>query len=225
MKKVILTVTVFALGIFASFAQDNDSKRTKEKASSSDFGFKNSNGVGFGVSDVFVSGTIEYSSSTNNNSSAEGKVFTFAPKAGYFLTEDIALGLQVGYSSEQNRSANIITLDEDRFSIGAFGRYYVSPASKFSVFGQLGVNYVTAKQLVPATVPAQGIVENKANGFNFAIAPGMNYFVSNHFAIEVFMGVIGYDSMKPDVGGAKRINKFNAGISLDNLNVGLLYKF
>ncbi|GGB74518.1 flavo-specific protein antigen FspA [Flavobacterium suaedae] len=175
---------------------------------------------GFSAGDAFISGTVSFGSEKTGEIKANE--FNFSPRAAYFINDNIALGLELGYMSSKEDIADdgFGTYEEKTtgFEIGAFGRYYFTPANKFSLFTQLGAGYGTAKVEVES-------FENKANGFYVAFAPGLNYFVSEHFALEATFGVLSYSSVKPDADGAESTNSFEIGLDMADINFGIVYKF
>lgn len=199
MKKIILTVAaVFAFG-FANAQEE-------------------AKGEGFSKGDVFISGSVGFGTSkfTERNNYKED-AFTIAPKAGYFVTDNIAVGLSLGYnSSKVVATEGAEATKVNAFSVGAFGRYYFTPASKFSVFGQLGAEYGTAKYK-PSDL--------KVNAFAVELAPGINYFFNKNFAVEATWGALSYATAKADVDGAQSSTNFNLGLNLNDIKLGLVYKF
>lgn len=198
MKKIILSI-IAVLGLGFANAQETA-------------------GEGFSNGDAFISGSFNLGS---NKYSAQGNfkesTFSIAPTVGFFVSQNIALGLGLGFSSSK------ITKEEgdDAFkttttTIGAYGRYYFTPAAKFSVFGQLSVEYATTK-FNPSDL--------KVNGFGLGLSPGVNYFLNRNFAIEASWGALNYASAKADVDGAEASNDFEFGLNLDNINFGIIYKF
>lgn len=86
------------------------------------------------------------------------------------------------------------------------------------MFGELGVNYGNTKV-------EQGPGEYKENGFGVQVAPGVSYFIANNFALEATFGVLGYNSVDPDVDGAEKTNSFRFGLDTRDIRLGLVYKF
>lgn len=196
MKKVILSVAaVFAFG-FAN-AQETVSE-------------------GFSKGDVFINGAIGFGSTKTGDNKTTG--FEVAPSVGYFLTENVAVGVRLGFTSDKQEDVLVDEIKRTTFSVGAFGRYYFTPASKFSMFGELGVNYGNTKV-------EQGPGEYKENGFGVQVAPGVSYFIANNFALEATFGVLGYNSVDPDVDGAEKTNSFRFGLDTRDIRLGLVYKF
>jgi len=179
--------------------------------------------TGFSEGDVFITGSVGFG--TTKTGDFKTDQFTISPKAAYFVTSNIAIGAQIGYTSATTTIPNpfgdgSVDQDTNSFAVGAFGRYYFTPARNFSFFGQLGVDYVTAKTEIEG-VPG----ESKTNGFNVGLAPGVSYFVSDHIAFEATFGFLGYNTSKPDVDGAESTDSFEIGVDFTNIQFGMVYKF
>ena len=65
----------------------------------------------------------------------------------------------------------------------------------------------------------------KVNTFTIAVAPGVNYFVSDAFALRATVGSLGYTSAKADTDGAESVSQFGLNLNLSNINFGMTYKF
>ncbi len=197
MKKIILSVAaVFAFG-FAN-AQDNEGTGTK----------------GFANGDVFITGAVGIGSVSFGDNKETS--FEIAPSAGLFVTDNIAVGVRLGYTSDKAEVDGLgDTMDDTTLSVGAFGRYYATPSSDFSFFGELAFNYNSLEDK---------LADNKANGFDLVLAPGVSYFISDNFAFEATFGILGYETMKPD-GADDSQNSFNFGLDMRDVRLGLVYKF
>ncbi|WP_044398455.1 outer membrane beta-barrel protein [Lacinutrix sp. Hel_I_90] len=209
MKKLVFTAAIAALGFTSVNAQEAMSTG------------------GFNEGDVFISGAVGFGSSSQGDNSEN--TFTVSPKVGFFVNDNIAIGATVGYSSytDEYQTVNPVTFEdvtaEDKFSVfsaGVFGRYYFTPGSQFSFFGELAAG-------ITSTTEDDAFVEEdfKSNGVTAAFAPGISYFVSDNFAIEAAVGVLGYNTNKADVDGAEARNDFNIGADFSNISFGVVYKF
>ncbi len=215
MKKIIFTAAaIFAFGI--ANAQDK----------------KESTGEGFAKGNVFIMGSAGFS--TESTGDFSNNSFSFSPRVGFFVTNNIAVGLAIGFdgSKQEDIVGGGFTTTEDTrtdFSIGAFGRYYFNPASKFSVFGELGFNVLSRKDENSSSNGGITVSsETKSNGFNVAAAPGISYFVSDSFALEAKWGLLQYETTEPDAPAgftAQSTDTFSLGLNFDALSIGLLYKF
>ena len=203
MKKIILTA-VAVFGFAFANAQE------EEKA------------FGFAKGDVFVSGAVTFGSSKTGDFKANA--FEIAPKVGYFVTENIAVGASVGFQSLKfdNGAADATN---SGLGLGAFGRYYFTPADKFSLFAELGFDYTSFDEEFDAedgTVYG-GSIESKEVGFG--LGAGMNYFVSSNFSIEAGVADLGYSSNDNGGNGADKTNTFSFGGDWRAVTFGVNYKF
>ena len=196
MKKLILSAAaIFAFG----FANAQDTEVTGAK--------------GFANGDVFMTGSVGFSTTKNGDNKQNS--FEIAPSAGMFVTENIAIGARIGYASFKSENAIGDTADNSTLAFGVFGRYYMTPASDFSLFAQLGVDFATVDD---------NLADTTDKGFAIGFAPGVSYFVSEHFALEATYGILNYTTYEQD-GAADKTNSFNVGLDLSNINLGLVYKF
>jgi opacity protein-like surface antigen len=201
MKKIILAaVAVFAFG--SANAQE----------------VKEAKGEGFAKGDVFVTGAVSFESTNNKNTEEKTSYFEIAPQVNYFVTENISLGAKIGFTSDKAEESGDDTQDLSSVSFGLAGRYYFTPASKFSLFGELSAEYVTMKDNLSTP-------EIKANGFGAGLGLGLNYFVSSNFSIEAGLAVLNFASAKADVEGAKEVSEFSFGGDLRAVSFGVNYKF
>ncbi|KFF05040.1 outer membrane beta-barrel protein [Flavobacterium reichenbachii] len=171
------------------------------------FTFANAQTAGFAKGDVFISGAFNVGSQkTGDNKSSD---FTLVPSVGYFVTENIAIGAKLGFGSTK--------VGDDKtndFTAGAFGRYYFTPASQFSVFGQAGLDFTNSKA-----------GEFKSNEVGVNLGLGLSYFLSKHFAIETTWAGLGYNVNNNGGHGAEKTNSFGLGTDLRDVSFGVIYKF
>jgi len=172
---------------------------------------------GYSKGNTILSGTLGISSLNDKDDDTETNNTSFSVGVGNFLTQNIDIGVTVGYGSERVTESSIVTTDNSLFTAGAFGRYYFSPNSKFSIFGHLGVSYLilTDKTSNP---------DFKVTGMDVFAAPGFNYFISKNLSLEAVVGRIGYSSAKADVIGAKGATGFDFGIDLSNVTFGVNFR-
>ncbi|OXA99836.1 hypothetical protein B0A75_09955 [Flavobacterium oncorhynchi] len=184
MKKVILT----AIAVFG-------------------FAFANAQTGGFAKGDAFISGALSVGSTKEGD--AKTSNFTIVPSVGYFVSENIAIGGKLGFGS--NKMGDDKT---NAFTAGAFGRYYFTPASQFSVFGQAGLDFTNSKS-----------GDFKTNQIGTNVGLGLSYFLSNHFAIEATWAGLEYSVNNNGGHGADKSNSFGFGTDLRDVSFGVIYKF
>ena len=192
------------------------------------FGFANAqeeekgNG-GFAKGDVFVSGAVTFGSSKTGDFKVNA--FEIAPKVGYFVTENIAVGASVGLQSLKfdNGSADATN---SGLGLGAFGRYYFTPANKFSLFAELGIDYTSFDEEFDAESGTVYGSSFESKELGFGLGAGMNYFVSSNFSIEAGVAVLGYSSNDNGGGsGVDKTNNFSFGGDWRAVTFGVNYKF
>lgn len=204
MKKLILSAAaVFAL----TFANAQEGEPT--------FGFSEGN--------FLIEGNIGFGSTNDKNSETKTSNFNFNPKAGYFISDDLAIGLDLGFGSNKTEINGTDTTDRSYVGIGGFARYYfLDLGARFKTYGEFGLGYETANNK---------IADVKTNTFRAGATLGINYFVTENFAINFALAdILSYSSEKADVSGAEAENEFNFGFGQFNnffstAQFGLTFKF
>jgi outer membrane protein len=173
---------------------------------------------GFSKGNTFLTGSLGISSENDKDADAKSNSTTVSIGVGHFLSNNVAVGVNLGFGSAKTTESSLTMEETSAMTAGAFGRYYFSPKSKFSMFGHLGVNYasITDKTTNP---------DLKVTGMDIFAAPGFNYFVSKNLSLEAVIGRIGYSSVKADVTGAKGTTGFDFGIDLTNVTFGMNLRF
>ena len=196
MKKIILTaVALLAFG----FANAQEEKANE----------------GFAKGDLFVTGAFTLGSEKTGD--VKSSSFEIAPQVGFFLTENIAIGGKLGYKADKAENAGGDTQDDAGFTVGAFGRYYFTPASKFSLFAQLGLDYSSMEDKLATDYTEAEL--------GLGLGAGLNYFVSSNFSIEAGVAVLGYSSNDNGGNGADKTNNFSFGGDWRAVTFGVNYKF
>ncbi|MDO4230329.1 MAG: OmpA family protein, partial [Capnocytophaga sp.] len=91
---------------------------------------------GFGQGDVIVEGNLKFNSTSSDSGNSKTTTFNFSPGAGYFITDDLAVGLGLNISSAKTKSGSTITTDTSGFGVGVFGRYYfLELGQRFKTYG------------------------------------------------------------------------------------------
>ena len=174
---------------------------------------------GFAQGDVYVSGTVSYSKTTISDFDVEVSEFTFSPSAGFFVSDHIALELSLLVGS----SKEVEFLDEYEYNSigGGLGAvYFFTPNNKFSFTTGAAFQYTNFKSEI------NGIEsDDSTNSYRISLNPGVNYFISEAFALRGSIGALSYASRKSTAEGAPTYNFFDLNLDLSNVNLGLTYKF
>jgi outer membrane protein len=151
--------------------------------------------TGFKKSDKFVEGTFSYAKEKGVDAT-----YGLAPTVGYFVTDKVAVGVQVETSK---------TTEGKQFSAGVFGRcYFLNVGKDFKVFSDLSV-----KNTNP-TVGDSFVTTN--------LGLGVNYFLTKNLALSANLAnLAGYNFETEgfNVGFDKVTNPFTTP------KFGVLYKF
>lgn len=233
MKKSALLVLITLFTVSFVFAQEKDAGDE----------FK-----GFSKNDIILTGSVSY----GNTKSGDNKMnrFSVNPKLGYFITNNLMLGVEVGFTTDKRNQQQVYNFSQGTgfssrvynaevkstiISPTVFGRYYFNPEKKFSFFSGLAFSYLNIKNssensnLVFSSQLNPNVNSNSSsinqNGFLASFIPGVNYFLSNKFSLEANIGILSYSSIKADYQDAKALNTFNIGLNLSNVNLGLVYRF
>lgn len=211
MKKLLLALTLISGLAFTANAQD--------------FGFKKGN--------VLLEGNIGLSSNDNKNTEVKKNSFTFTPKAGYFVTDKIAVGVELHFSTDKTEAYTVGAENLNKnniFGAGVFGRYYFLELGKrFKTYAEAEVAYGSLKN--ETKIGTAATVEAKANVLGFNAGVGANYFLTEKIAINAGLtNVINFSSVKADAPGAKATTDFNLNAGsinniLDMATFGLTFKF
>lgn len=175
---------------------------------------------GFQQNDITIEGHLGYRSTNDKNMDSKTNGFWFNPKVGYFLSDDLVVGVEAFYDSETEKISGTKIGDANVFGAGVFARYYFLDLGKrFKTYSELGLGYLTSKDKID---------DFKVNGFGAGLNLGINYFVTDKVAITFGLAdVLSYTSVKPD--GGKASSAFNANINVLNnffetAQFGLLFK-
>lgn len=143
-----------------------------------------------------VGGGITYSKTTQPGYLGDGEdsqsSFEFIPSIGYFVSDGILVGINLGFSSGKTDSFGSETKSSG-FAAGPFARYYKQTSNEnFAVYGQFSFLYGSGKDTDSSNQ------ETKTSAMDIALSPGLVYFVNEHWAIELGFRGIGYYSSDPD---------------------------
>ena len=133
--------------------------------------------------DILLEGVVNFQSQSDSEEleGIKSSSYTINPKVGYFISDDLALGLDLSYSfskSEIQQGELIQTKEDETIMGGLFLRYYfLNLGKRFKTYAELGGGYLTAKT---------GIItgQMKSSGFRGNLSLGLNYFVKENIAIS-----------------------------------------
>ena len=161
-------------------------------------------------------GSISYSTHSNNNYNfliveniqSNGYQFKVSPLVGYAYSRNSLVGVRFGYSRGltelDNASLSITSLDNSyyyslkhSYNVEALWRNYIPLGrnnKRFALFAEVSLA-MGGSQSVVATGPTNAISGTYATSFDIALGvnPGISAFLTNNMAIEVNIGVLGFN--------------------------------
>ena len=172
-------------------------------------------------------GGLEFSSTKTEqgaNNTVKDNRFSVVPNIGYFVGDNLAVGLNLSTTVSNSESGNT-TVSSRTVSAGPIARYYLEVAnSSLTFFGQAGI-FIGSGTTTTEVGPISN--ETSRSSFSVGITPGLAYFFNEHWAAELYLGGIGYSSVDPnkDV-NADKSSSFSFGLnSLAPTGLGVRYHF
>lgn len=199
-------------------------------------------------------GTVSYSEHNEENLNflvlkdvdGLGYSFNVSPYVGYFFRDNMAAGIRFAYNRKHLDLRNFeLNLGEDfnidlenlyylehKYEVSGFLRTYM-PIGRSKIFGlfnevRLTYGYAQGKNSTGAGTEYDGTYERSHN-LQVGIAPGMAAFITNWSAVEVSIGVMGYNFKWQDQksnqieNGKRNTCSGNFKINLFSINIGMTF--
>lgn len=151
--------------------------------------------------------------------------FNIVPSAGYFVSDNFAIGTGVGYT--YNKEVSDLNLNQ-AFKVAPFGRYYVGLSDQFKFFGQLSVPLAFGNNKFVAVDGKVGAKTATTTEIGVNVAPGFAFFATKKIGIEVSVNGLGYNNytVKNELTGNKaKANSFGLNANTSDVNVGVQFHF
>jgi hypothetical protein len=211
--------------------------------------------VGYSQTNNKNSGGNSSNSNQNNSFSSENKGWQFSafPTVSYFVADNLAIGLSVGYvyGKRTEDAVSVPALYTVQHSLsrmsslqaGAFAQYYKMLTTQFGLTGRLGGGYQRFKDdrdgnyLVIGT-PYYFNSSNTSQGYYLNFMPGLIFFPVPKFGLTASMGSLSFnhfsltnysynDSSNTPYSNNSDTdgNSFSANFGLDAFQLGGTYYF
>ena len=193
-----------------------------------------------GSGTIMIGGGLHFNNSTEKNTVAGSTTdgpkttsFGINPRVGYFIGENFALGVELGYSSDVTKENDPSPgVDETKntsstFSIAPFVRYYSPIAEKAGAFLNASVGYSTGKNKFESTDAGGTTTSTDADisGFDAGITPGLYWFITQKVGLEASFGFIGFSSSKTSDDDDNETKTSNLDFELDTRTIGLGFHY
>jgi outer membrane protein len=178
---------------------------------------------------LFVGGDIGFYGYTQKSKSGSTttdersySAITIMPLAGYFLTDKLAVGAQIGITSgiNKNPDGNPEKITNFQFRFEPFGRYYLISGTG-GIFAEASVGFGVGKSKYVYEDDTQ---ETNLTSFTAGISPGVYYYIFPKFALEAQFGWFGFSSEMEKDGDEKQIeNDFGFNFYSHGISLGFIY--
>lgn len=172
---------------------------------------------------TYLSGNLNFSTIDNNNNNTTQNELKLVPSVGYFVADNLAVGLGIGYANTMDKVENKAAyskVSSNALVVEPFIRKYWGLGDKLSIFGQLSV------PMAFGNVKSENNITSSKETFSqygVVVKPGLNYFVSNNWAIEATLGEFGWNNSQ--FKNAQAVNAYKFGLNFDSVGLGVKYFF
>lgn len=197
-KRSFLTLAITLLS-FSGFAQESFSAKAK--------------GTFLANGSINIYSTTRKIEVNNNDDKADAFTINVTPKVGYFVMDNLAVGLDliiISNKETQSDEFGEIETTTTGFGIGPFARYYFDNG----LFGEALVGIGSTKTKTDGGL--FGNNELKSSTFGFRIGAGYSFFLGEHVAIEPTVNY-SWEDINPD--GAS--SDYKESISSIFLGIGI----
>jgi len=155
--------------------------------------------------------------------------YYITPSVGYFLAENFALGLTIGFGGDTRKtpaSGGTPELKDKNpyFVVGPFGRYYRRFGDNFAIFGQAAIDFRFGKYKDESfNGSVVTTTETKTSVFNPNLRPGLVFFPYSKVGVELIIGELGYAHTveKYPNDSKERYNNVDFNFNLRNVQLGI----
>lgn len=177
---------------------------------------------------VSLGGSVGYNQNTSSGSSSNAnsnsasyilasetvdKQVNISPAASYFVADNLAVGLMLGYYNTRRTESRMFapSVQISGFNkttsmslrVGAFAQYYKMLTTQFGVTGRLGAGYQHAKQDrtgysdQSTTADYYNYVSTStSNGYYVDLTPGLIFFPVPKFGLSASIGTLSFNNYK-----------------------------
>lgn len=189
--------------------------------------------------------TVGNAGTTTNVNTNKG--FSGLVNGGYFIKDNLVVGLVVGYGNQfseysnttpgMNSTSNSNSSSSTTFSVGLYGRIYkMMKDNKIGFFGNMDVlyssgksntEYVYSNNLYVNTQTSKGDI----TGYSLSLSPGVVYFITDRIGLEASYGNLSFRNQTTESTyndgrtGTDIVNGINFNFSVSSLNVGVNFYF
>ena len=170
---------------------------------------------------------------TNLHYESASSQFQLAPSVGYFVAENLAVGLSLGYTATKNTYTSTFSTSlpglapNVTFRSGAYVQYYHMLTDQFGLVGTLGGGYQSNRTTnVFGSAGNISSNETKQKGYYASLTPGIVYFPVPKLGISATVGGLVFSRLKETPNASEPVTTdFGASFGLSQLQFGGTFYF
>ncbi|MUP46219.1 hypothetical protein E0K83_10745 [Gramella sp. BOM4] len=178
-----------------------------------------------------MGGYVNASGNRSESLSSETRRFSFTirPEAGYFINDNLALGMLAGYSYAYDKSVRTSSYSEYNghgFLVAPYLRKYLPISRSFAINFTGSLEY-GRQWSSNESETCTNCTNNTVNTYSAAIQPGISYQLSNRFLLDARLGILQYSHRDINQDGRPDASNdyFNFTLNLSSIYFGLSYLF
>lgn len=181
MKKLVLSAVVLTTVVMSVTAQTKKATPVEKPAATS---MPMSSPTAKGK--WLVGPALSFSSESDDDGMTKDKGygFNFQPEIGYFIADNLSVGLSSGIRMEESKVDGVTINKASGFSVGPTLRYYFSLSPKFKVLGKFQIPFGSIKQTISNGNP----VDSKKSSLGVNLSPAFAFFPSDKICVELIWG-------------------------------------
>ena len=181
---------------------------------------------------VYVGGSLGFESRNAGEGKKASMAFSIAPEVGYKLSDNLAVGIQLGYSATNDEKKEAVAksgveeMEGNKPEGGkTYGIFNVAPYVRYT-FAQTGAASFFVDGGVYASFLAGGTDGWKGTIFGVGVRPGVKFAASEKVDVVAKLGYIGWKGANKDAqGNGFAKSAFGINANNTNLELGILYNF
>ncbi|MFU8842273.1 MAG: outer membrane beta-barrel protein [Bacteroidales bacterium] len=166
---------------------------------------------------------VKSGGSTTTTDGTKITLFGINLSGGYFIADNIAVGLGIGFenSKSTSESDNAKMTDTDNMlSVAPFARYYIPYSDQFAFFGQLTAGFGFGKSKDEVTSGSTTTTTETDNSMVMVgISPGFSFMMTEKVGLEMRYGFLGWSSYTSKTEGTgddyAKLTTSTFGLNLD----------
>lgn len=170
--------------------------------------------------------TENIESTSESNSTNDNVNFSISPRIGYTLSDNLVLGLGLGYSYlkfETSREGNLINSVRETNSISftPYLKKFFPLSENFALNLQAETSYTRGNS---ETTNSSFQNESDIDSFFIGFRPGVNYSISDSFLLQASFGSLGYTNSRTETNdvNVQKSNAFRFNLGTSSLFFGVL---